>query len=588
MISTLPSLILFLALIVLASALQGPTTDVYPTSGDTSLTKHTSSGSASTLLISKRSITLLDFTASTAPPDCIPGVMPRFDPCYTEGISPIDSILSAELSVNVLSSSVSGTSEIKLRLYPTIAFDEHLASWTSDGSKSGPLVDQITLTNGFVGIATFNITNALANGHRAFRIEISGSGSDPSVTISSKESGTPAKISVFNAAVEIVAPDTGCTRHFVDVDEVSLSYTECPYTGTPSVNSVPTCLWVHGAPSNEDMWRNQHQYVQHKCRSIAVTMPGTGLSTDLDLFNMDGTKKAWIREVGRIMVGFVNTLDLDRLICIGQDYGSGACRWIEREIEVNRLESIVDIEGVVGPSILCSPQSQAANTCFFDAIGNANSAFGQFTQRCFLNDEVVPFEGNTVGCGTYILKRNWFFNISLTSDPNVIKYLPPTFQPSPGNLMPVTPLLLANPIQPFNSVVNTLAYDIHPDELLDIVYDRAIFLSLPEARQALQNWPRSLSQANGIDTATSAEYRQLLIDTRASYLKGGRLGKVPKYYPVLTPGAVTQPVITDIAWSNNYYENFWSGIVSRGVGHFYTEDQNGAQDVGLWMVNNVL
>jgi pimeloyl-ACP methyl ester carboxylesterase len=574
--------------------LHGPVTNTYSVSQDTYIEKKSAStnfGSSVLLKAGKGangelSVAMVDFTASTAPPACTPGLIPRFDPCYIMGISPIDQILRAELILDVISATVSQGVEITLRLYPTSAFSEHSAVWTNSGDRAGPMADEVTITSGHLGPIEFDITAALQAGHRAFLVEVSGSGSDALVQFSSKEGSTSATIAVHDAAAELVSPDTGCTEHTVQVDEVTLHYTECPYLGND--NSPPVCLWVHGAPSNEDMWRNQHQYVQHGCRSIAVTLPGTGLSTDIALYNADGSKKPWIKEVGRIMVGFVNALNLNRVICIGQDYGSGACRWIDRAIDVNRLEAIVDIEGVVGPSILCSPQSEAANLCFHDAIGTPASEFGSFTQRCFLNDEVVPFNGNTVGCGTYILKRNWFFNITMSFDPNVIQYLPPTYAASAGHLMPVQPFLLANPIQPYNSVVNTLAYDIHPDILLDQVYDREIFLSLPEARQALQNWPTTLSQHGGQDTASSAEYRKLLIDTRISYMKGGLLAQVPKFFPVVLPGAVTQPVTSDMTWANNYYKNFWSGIVSRGAGHFYTEDQTGAQDVGLWMMENVL
>ena len=69
-------------------------------------------------------------------------------------------------------------------------------------------------------------------------------------------------------------------------------------------------------------------------------------------------------------------------------------------------------------------------------------------------------------------------------------------------------------------------------------------------------------------------------------MKHGRLEHKSKYYPLVTPGGIVQP--GDVSWAASYYENFWSGVVARGAGHFYMEDQNAAQDFGLWMVESVL
>lgn len=404
-----------------------------------------------------------------------------------------------------------------------------------------------------------------------------GSGSSPLVQFTSKEGGAGAVLTVFEAAVEIEPPNTGCTDNFVTVDGLSISYTDCPYTGLDI--DPPTCLWMHGAPTNKDLWRNIHQYVQSVCRSVAPSMPGSGLSQDVDL--ADGTK-AILTETARIMKLFVQQLDLTKLNCIGQDFGDGVCRMIELELaNAGYIDRIWSIEGTMGNSILCSPDNEAAGLCARDgSVGGPDS----FTQQCFIEDiSVIP--GNTdpdLRCGTYILKRNWFYNASLFFDPNV-KNQTVFFPILPGLLMPTAPTLIAFPIPGLEDVINTLTFDNQPPALANVVYNKTALLALPEAPQVLQNWPRTLATSGQVDSVNSAPFRQLLLDTRAAYEAGGALASVPKFFLTVTPGIVVAPNPGDVEWATAHYQNFMSFTASRGAMHYFTEDNTGAQDVGLWI-----
>lgn len=154
--------------------------------------------------------------------------------------------------------------------------------------------------------------------------------------------------------------------------------------------------------------------------------------------------------------------------------------------------------------------------------------------------------------------------------------------------MPVSPILIAitSFIFPgFEDVINTLTFDFQPPELANIIYDKARILALPEAPQVLQNWPRTLSQSGHVNSVNSAPYRQILLDTRTSYEKHGKLEHIPKYFMNITQGTVAVPGADNMSWANDNYENFQTLVVSHSESHYYTEDNTGVQDVGLYVVS---
>lgn len=528
-----------------------------------------------------RYITLIKF--SVDPPACTPGLPGPLDPCYTQGISTLDQILEATIVLNIESVSSHDGSPVTIRMFPTSDFDELSSTWSNSGSKTGLLVDEVVLLYGSSGSAVFTATDAIQDGHRSFVIEVLGSGSDPLVVLSTKDGLGGAVLNVKQAAVELVAPNTGCEHKTEIVNGLSISYTDCPYVGVNA--NPPTCLWLHGAPTNKDLWRNQHQHVQSVCRSIAPSMPGSGESDNVDLA---GGTKAILTETSKVIKAFVQQLDLKRLNCFGQDFGDGVCRTIELDlVDENRLAGIWSIEGVMANSLICSPTSEAAADgtpfkCARDgAVGGPNS----FMQKCFIED--ISVTGNPADkCGTYVLSRNWFYNLGQFFDPNVKDQS--VFYPIlAGALMPANPVLIALPFPGTEDVINTLTFDFQPPQLANDVYDKSAILSLPQAPQVLQNWPRTLAQSGQVDSVNSAPYRQLLLDTRAAYEKGGKLEHVPKYFLNVVPGLVAVPGPDNMAWANEHYEKFSTFYVTRGASHYYTEDNTGAQDVGL-VVTNIL
>lgn len=569
---TLNFLVLLLITVTFVTGLHPERTKEFTVSQDAYISKRDSSTNFGSELQSfagkdiggERLVTLVEF--STNPPECTPGLPAQEDPCYTAGISEIDRILDATITLKV-----NDTSGVTLRMYPTTSFNENTATWNNAGDKSGELVDQIVLDSSST-IAEFTATKSIQEGHRSFLIEILGSGSSSEVVFETRESNQPAVLSVKEGAVELTPPETGCEELFVLIDGLNISYTDCPYTGNRG--NPPVCLWMHGAPTNKNLWRNQHQYVQSVCRSIAPSMPGSGLSQDVDLSG----GKAILTETSRIIKLFVQELDLQKINCFGQDFGDGVCRMIELDL-VNEglIDGIWSSEGVMANSIICSPEGEQEGRCARDgSVGSSDS----FTQQCYIEDISVNSEDK---CGTYILSRNWFYNATMFFDPNV-KDQSVFFPILPGTLMPTAPTLISLPVAGLDDVIQTLTFNLQPAELANQIYDKEKILSLNSAPQVLQNWPRTLAQSGQVDSVNSAPYRQLLLDTREAYETDGVLANIPKYFLNMAPGTVAVPSTTDVAWANDHYCNFYSFTASRGASHYFPEDETGAQDVGLWIV----
>lgn len=580
------TIVFLLSCVFLTYSLHPEREEVFSVVQDTYLSKqepNTNFGAENVMLVGKspnKYITLIQFDTSV--PACNSSLNSRLDPCYTQGIShTVDRILYADISLPVKSVSTHNKGYIRLGIYPTNAFNETSATWNNAGETIDGLIDEISLRVDDT-IAIFDVTEGVQKGYSSFVIKILDNKNGQLVEFDSKESGEGSVLSFFQAAVELTPPDTGCSDHFVEVEGITLSYTDCPYYGCD--RKPPVCLWIHGAPTNKDLWRNQHQYVQSACRSIAVSMPGSGLSEDVDL---EGGTKPILTATAEVIKAFVEELDLKKINCIGQDFGDGVCRMIELAFALEGKAKIIDniwsIEGVMENHIMCSPENESAGLCARDgSVAGPNS----FQQKCFIEDITVTGDPADK-CGSYILKRNWFYNAPLFFDPNV-KNQSMVFPILSGLLMPVSPILIAFPstiIPCSEDVINILTFDCQPPELANEVYNKSAILSLGEAPQVLQNWPRTLAVSGQIDSVNSAPYRQLLLDTREAYEEGGLLAKVPKYYLTVTPGIVAAPKSGDVEWATDHYANFHSFVASRGAIHYFTEDNTGAQDVGLWIAS---
>ena len=110
------------------------------------------------------------------------------------------------------------------------------------------------------------------------------------------------------------------THKFVKVvDDVEMAYVE-----SGQLDSDKVVLFVHGAPEQAYIWRNIMPYVENYARVIAVEQIGHGLSDKPDL-------GYHIEDYVKYFFSFVETLGLDNITIVGQDWGSvigpyyGAC-----------------------------------------------------------------------------------------------------------------------------------------------------------------------------------------------------------------------------------------------------------------------
>jgi haloalkane dehalogenase len=121
------------------------------------------------------------------------------------------------------------------------------------------------------------------------------------------------------------------------VDDVELAYVE-----SGQLDSDKVVLFVHGAPEQAYIWRNIMPYVENYARVIAVEHIGHGLSDKPDL---DYT----IEDYVKYLFSFIETLELDNITIVGQDWGSvigpyyGACN-------PDKVEGVVLMEALLAPA----------------------------------------------------------------------------------------------------------------------------------------------------------------------------------------------------------------------------------------------
>ena len=121
------------------------------------------------------------------------------------------------------------------------------------------------------------------------------------------------------------------------VDDVQMAYVE-----SGQLDSDKVVLFVHGAPEQSYIWRNIMPYLENYARVIAVDQIGHGLSDKLDL-------QYTIEDYVKYFFSFVETLNLDNITIVGQDWGSvigpyyGACN-------PDKVEGLVLMEALLAPA----------------------------------------------------------------------------------------------------------------------------------------------------------------------------------------------------------------------------------------------
>lgn len=94
---------------------------------------------------------------------------------------------------------------------------------------------------------------------------------------------------------------------FVDIDGHAVHYVD--------EGSGPTLLLLHGNPTWSFLWRDVISALRDDFRCIALDYPGFGLSTPKPGY------RYLPEEHAEVVTGFVDTLGLDRVTLVGQDWG---------------------------------------------------------------------------------------------------------------------------------------------------------------------------------------------------------------------------------------------------------------------------
>jgi haloalkane dehalogenase len=121
------------------------------------------------------------------------------------------------------------------------------------------------------------------------------------------------------------------------VDDVEMAYVE-----SGQLDSDRVVLFVHGAPEQTYIWRNIMPYVENYARVIAVDQIGHGLSDKLDV-------QYTIEDYVKYFFSFIETLKLDNITIVGQDWGSvigsyyGACN-------PDKVQGVVLMEALIAPA----------------------------------------------------------------------------------------------------------------------------------------------------------------------------------------------------------------------------------------------
>lgn len=103
-----------------------------------------------------------------------------------------------------------------------------------------------------------------------------------------------------------------------------------------------TFVLVHGIPTSTYLWRNVIPHLRTQGRVIALDLAGWGLSDKLALEEM-----SWAKQI-EYLEGFVNELDLDRIIWVLHDLGGPLGLDVARRNE-SKVAGLVFFDTQIGP-----------------------------------------------------------------------------------------------------------------------------------------------------------------------------------------------------------------------------------------------
>nr|QBK89826.1 MAG: hypothetical protein LCPAC101_01090 [Pithovirus LCPAC101] len=587
----------FCAVLALVNAVHGPLEDDYAVDRDSYVSKlfrNQNFGSANYTYVGKGSngdklVTLVDFTDAVTPPPCtLPPGQEKFDPCYRVGINGIDTLPRVTVTFTVTNVVITGNGDLTLKIYPVSQFGEYTVTWKNVGSATGEVTDLVYVSSSQTSV-TFDVTDAINEGHRSFAVALKGGTTGSEVEFASREqgSGSGATLTVYGAAADIVPPNTGAVDKFTVIDGISISWTDAPYLGSGS--EYVLCSHLHGAHANKFLFRNLHQHVQHKCRSVAMDLPGAGSSEDVFT---DGVTKVRFTESAEIYKKFLlHVLSTDSNIIgvanNGNDFGGAIARRSELDLHQQiDFVAIFDISSVMAGPVMCAPSREGTGCSKYGALG----APGSWMYQTF--HENVSVNGNPPS-GDYILQApgSWGFNSGAFFD-NHVKFFNFTnpFDPKnyqfpwvAGDYMTSSPVLIALPFPGSSCVIDTLTFDGQTDELMDSIYFRNQFLAgtRPYGQKYIEEFPRTLCHAGVPSNARSAPFCDVVAETIAAYLPGGVLENIPKYYSTFGQDLVSNPAPEDVTYSEGAYPNFYSEKISEATGHYYCEDGRGCESTGI-------
>lgn len=403
----------------------------------------------------------------------------------------------------------------------------------------------------------FDVTAALEAGARAFELVIVGGGASANVVL-----GVP-ELQLAYPAWSVEPVESGCQLVNTPVAGVAapgIVSRECPNQSS----SDAVFLYIHGAPSTDDMWDDVAPYMQQFGQVIMVNLPGNSKSGEI---TGDLTTNQWGALVSDALVAWVHARDLTNLHIAGQDFGGPlAMDLADRLAPEGRVASLNLVEAVSTDQILCP--ADGTDGCFTDGSAPAID---------FYTGEVNPFfpacfGRNEFGCADDILGDNWFSNQTLFFAPKVAQY---------GALIGGAPVLLAYPFPGacLDNVYELLTTSCHGPAFYDAKYCNGQPCATSPATQGQKYWPRTLYTHGEVAGQHNPWTRDLNLRIRAS-LESGALAAVPTivhcadfvfFKTIVTCGEA------HAAWAEGHYANVTVNRFGGNMGHFFAEDGfNGA------------
>jgi hypothetical protein len=390
-----------------------------------------------------------------------------------------------------------------------------------------------------------DVTSALEAKTRVFEIVIIGGGVDVSITL-----GEPILILHYPAwsweplttnCQYIQTPVPGMT-------EPGVVSNECMGPGDD------LHLYVHGAPTTDNMWDDVAPYMLEHGSVIMVNLPGNIKSGKI-IIDSNNVDRAWGSLIVEKLLDWIHIRDFRNIHLVGQDMGGPVSGLLGDALaQEGRLAHLGWAEAVSTDQILC--ESDETDGCFTDGSpSNGNP----FMTGCFAL--------NMYGCADYILGYNWFKNASLVFDPTVYG-----FAAQIGG----SPVLISYPFPTVENVYQILTTSYRPNGFYDDKYCDGTPCAVSPATQAETFWPRTL-HTHGADVGQhSAWLRDANLAIRES-LMNGALSTVPTTIycaDYIFFKTIVQCRESDVAWATgpNGYPNLAVNRFGGRMGHFFTED----------------